>query len=48
MFLIHYQLHLLIDEIATELEEFIDLITERLTTLGGYAELIYFRRVAAN
>ncbi|MEH2290190.1 DNA starvation/stationary phase protection protein Dps [Nostoc sp.] len=32
-----YQLHLLFDEIAGELEEFIDLIAERVTALGGYA-----------
>jgi starvation-inducible DNA-binding protein len=32
-----YSLHLLFDEIATEVEEFIDLIAERITTLGGYA-----------
>lgn len=30
-----YSLHLLFDEIATEVEEFIDLIAERITTLGG-------------
>ncbi|MEH2160624.1 MAG: ferritin-like domain-containing protein [Nostoc sp.] len=29
-----YQMHLLFDEIATEVEEFIDLIAERITTLG--------------
>ncbi|MEH1821906.1 MAG: DNA starvation/stationary phase protection protein Dps [Nostoc sp.] len=32
-----YQLHLLFDEIAGELEEFIDLVAERITALGGYA-----------
>ncbi|MEH2184278.1 DNA starvation/stationary phase protection protein Dps [Nostoc sp.] len=32
-----YQLHLLFDEIAGELEGFIDLIAERVTALGGYA-----------
>jgi starvation-inducible DNA-binding protein len=32
-----YSLHLLFDEIATEVEAFIDLIAERITTLGGYA-----------
>ncbi len=32
-----YQLHELFDEIATELEEYIDLIAERVTALGGYA-----------
>jgi starvation-inducible DNA-binding protein len=32
-----YQLHLLFDEIASEVEEFIDLIAERITTLGGQA-----------
>lgn len=32
-----YQLHTLFDEIASELEEFIDLIAERVTTLAGYA-----------
>lgn len=32
-----YQLHLLFDEIAAEVEEFIDLIAERITTLGGQA-----------
>lgn len=30
-----YQLHLLFDEIASEVEEFIDLIAERIATLGG-------------
>jgi starvation-inducible DNA-binding protein len=32
-----YQLHLLFDEIAGELAEFVDLIAERCTSLGGYA-----------
>jgi starvation-inducible DNA-binding protein len=32
-----YQLHLLFDVIAEELEGFVDLIAERCTTLGGYA-----------
>lgn len=32
-----YQLHLLFDEIAGEIEEYIDLVAERVTTLGGYA-----------
>ena len=32
-----YQLHLLFDEISSEVEEFIDLIAERITTLGGKA-----------
>jgi starvation-inducible DNA-binding protein len=32
-----YQLHLLFDEIAGELAEFVDLIAERATALGGYA-----------
>ena len=32
-----YQLHLLFDEIAAELAEFVDLIAERATSLGGYA-----------
>ena len=32
-----YQLHLLFDEIATELEEYIDLIAERITALAGKA-----------
>lgn len=41
-----YQLHLLFDEIATEIEEYIDLIAERITTLGGLA-LGTVRRAAA-
>ena len=32
-----YQLHLLFDEIAEEIEPFIDLIAERVTLLGGTA-----------
>ncbi len=32
-----YQLHLLFDEIAGEIEEFVDMIAERCTSLGGYA-----------
>jgi starvation-inducible DNA-binding protein len=32
-----YQLHLLFDVIAGEVFEFVDLIAERVTTLGGYA-----------
>lgn len=32
-----YQLHELFDEIAGELEEYIDLVAERVTALGGYA-----------
>jgi len=32
-----YQLHELFDEMASELEEFIDLIAERVTALGGLA-----------
>lgn len=32
-----YQLHELFDEIAAEVEEFIDLVAERITALGGYA-----------
>lgn len=32
-----YQLHLLFDVIAEELDGFIDLIAERVTSLGGYA-----------
>ena len=32
-----YQLHLLFDEIAEEIEPFIDLLAERVTLLGGYA-----------
>ncbi len=32
-----YQLHLLFDDIAEEVEGFVDLIAERITSLGGYA-----------
>ena len=32
-----YQLHLLFDEIAGELSEFVDKLAERATSLGGYA-----------
>ena len=32
-----YQLHLLFDEMATSLEEYIDLAAERITALGGEA-----------
>lgn len=32
-----YQLHELFDEIATELEEYIDMVAERVTALAGYA-----------
>lgn len=32
-----YQLHELFDEIAGELEEYIDMFAERVTALGGYA-----------
>ncbi len=32
-----YQLHLMFDEMATELEGYVDLIAERATTLGGTA-----------
>lgn len=32
-----YQLHEMFDELATELEEFIDLFAERITALGGLA-----------
>jgi len=31
-----YQFHKLFDKIAEELEEFVDLLAERATTLGGY------------
>jgi starvation-inducible DNA-binding protein len=40
-----YQLHLLFDEISIEVEEFIDLIAERITTLGG--EALGTARIAA-
>lgn len=33
-----YQLHELFDELATELEEYIDLVAERVTALGGLPE----------
>ncbi|MBW4630951.1 MAG: DNA starvation/stationary phase protection protein Dps [Iphinoe sp. HA4291-MV1] len=42
-----FQLHELFDEIATELEEFIDLFAERITALAGYA-LGTARLAAAN
>ena len=32
-----YQVHLLFDEIAEELEEFIDKVAEKITSLGGVA-----------
>lgn len=32
-----YQLHELFDELAGELEEYVDLVAERVTALGGYA-----------
>jgi len=32
-----YQLHELFDEIAGELEEYVDMVAERVTALGGYA-----------
>ncbi|MBW4564468.1 MAG: DNA starvation/stationary phase protection protein Dps [Mojavia pulchra JT2-VF2] len=32
-----YQLHELFDELAGELEEYVDMIAERVTALGGYA-----------
>jgi starvation-inducible DNA-binding protein len=32
-----YQLHLLFDEIAGEVVEFVDMVAERVTSLGGYA-----------
>lgn len=32
-----YQLHELFDEMATELEEYIDMVAERVTALGGMA-----------
>ena len=32
-----YQLHLLFDEIAAEMAEYVDMIAERCTSLGGYA-----------
>lgn len=33
-----YQLHLLFDEIAGEVEEYTDMVAERVTALGGYAQ----------
>ncbi|MEB3311030.1 MAG: DNA starvation/stationary phase protection protein Dps [Snowella sp.] len=30
-----YQLHLLFDELATEVEEYVDMVAERITALGG-------------
>ena len=30
-----YQLHLLFDEMAGELEEYVDMVAERVTALGG-------------
>ncbi|BAQ64237.1 DNA starvation/stationary phase protection protein Dps [Geminocystis sp. NIES-3709] len=32
-----YQLHQLFDEMATELEEYVDMVAERVTTLAGVA-----------
>ncbi|BAZ45204.1 starvation-inducible DNA-binding protein [Chondrocystis sp. NIES-4102] len=32
-----YQLHQLFDEMATELEEYVDMVAERVTALGGVA-----------
>ncbi|TAF68635.1 MAG: DNA starvation/stationary phase protection protein Dps [Oscillatoriales cyanobacterium] len=32
-----YQLHLLFDEMATELEDYVDTVAERVTALGGLA-----------
>ncbi|MBW4614006.1 MAG: DNA starvation/stationary phase protection protein Dps [Desmonostoc vinosum HA7617-LM4] len=32
-----YQLHELFDELAGELEEYVDMVAERVTALGGYA-----------
>lgn len=32
-----YSLHLLFDEMASELEEFVDMVAERITALGGTA-----------
>lgn len=40
-----YQLHLLFDEMATELEEYTDMFAERITALGGLA--VGTARVAA-
>ena len=33
-----YQLHELFDEMATELEEYVDMVAERITALGGVAK----------
>lgn len=41
-----YQLHELFDEMASELEEFVDMIAERVTALGGLA--MGTARIAAN
>ncbi|WP_445636267.1 DNA starvation/stationary phase protection protein Dps [Nostoc sp. DSM 114161] len=41
-----YQLHELFDEIAGELEEYVDMVAERVTALGGYA--VGTARAAAN
>ncbi|MDF5710105.1 MAG: DNA starvation/stationary phase protection protein Dps [Nostoc sp. S4] len=41
-----FQLHELFDEIAGELEEYIDMVAERVTALGGYA--LGTARAAAN
>ena len=30
-----YQLHLLFDELAVEIEEYVDMVAERVTALGG-------------
>ena len=32
-----YQLHLLFDEMAGELEDYVDMVAERVTALGGIA-----------
>lgn len=32
-----FQLHELFDELAAELEEYVDMVAERITALGGYA-----------
>ncbi|PAX52303.1 DNA starvation/stationary phase protection protein Dps [Brunnivagina elsteri] len=42
-----FQLHELFDELAGELEEFIDMLAERITALGGYA-MGTVRMAAAN
>lgn len=41
-----YQLHELFDEMATELEEYVDMVAERVTALGGVA--LGTARVAAS